>query len=188
MVLLIISTGDGIRVGLELSEGCDDGNSESGDGCSDTCEQECGYSCGDTCVSTCGDGLRASNEQCDDGDNESGDGCSEDCKTEAGFKCVFRAGPFASGSGTSGGSGSGSGGGDGSGSGGLQCGHNICSEIPGDGVTVGGEVCDDGNFDDGDGCNNNMELECGFLQVNSFLGTICGDGLWAGCCPCYQTN
>ena len=37
--------GDGIKVG---SEGCDDGNTKSGDGCSSTCQIEKNYFCNET--------------------------------------------------------------------------------------------------------------------------------------------
>jgi len=73
-------------------EHCDDGNSESNDGCSSTCTVECGYDCTggspSTCASTCGDGVQvAGDEECDDGNAEDGDGCSSWCAVEEGWTC-----------------------------------------------------------------------------------------------------
>ena len=87
--------GNGIRT---PSEGCDDGNTESGDGCSSQCvvESTCGYSCRggslitpDTCAATaCGDGKLAGDEACDDGNTADGDGCNSTCGTESGWNCA----------------------------------------------------------------------------------------------------
>jgi large repetitive protein len=55
--------GDGLVVGKEMSvaANCDDGNSDSGDGCASTCKVECGFDCvtaePSVCESTCGDGF-----------------------------------------------------------------------------------------------------------------------------------
>ena len=75
-------------------EGCDDGNTVSGDGCSAACQVEQGYVCAggsvrslDTCRSVCGDGLLASVERCDDGNRINGDGCSSACEIENGYAC-----------------------------------------------------------------------------------------------------
>src|SRR5688572_10121150 len=82
--------GDGI---LADDEVCDDGDLESGDGCSDTClALESGFSCavpGEPCIviARCGDGVVAPSEQCDDANTESGDGCSARCRVELGSKC-----------------------------------------------------------------------------------------------------
>jgi cysteine-rich repeat protein len=59
-----------------LGEACDDGNDESGDGCSSTCQLE------SLTVVICGDGTKDPTEQCDDGNEVSGDGCSSTCQTE----------------------------------------------------------------------------------------------------------
>ena len=93
--------GDGIK---QECEGCDDGNTANGDGCSSTCKVEITPppSCGDgtcngaeTCSTcsidcgicptpdpVCGNGIIQSGEQCDDGNIMNGDGCSSICKTE----------------------------------------------------------------------------------------------------------
>ncbi len=76
----------------EGSEQCDDGNNDTGDGCSPWCTLEplcenatCTSS--DGCVSACGDGLKLAPEQCDDGNTRGGDGCSATCQVETGFGC-----------------------------------------------------------------------------------------------------
>jgi cysteine-rich repeat protein len=55
---------------IDPGEDCDDGNTESGDGCSATCASECG------------DGAVERGEECDDGDRTDGDGCSALCARE----------------------------------------------------------------------------------------------------------
>ncbi len=92
---------------VESGEACDDGNNESGDGCSATCQnesttcgngdvddgEECddgntesGDGCSATCTNegtpSCGDGIEQAGEECDDGNNDSGDGCSATCAIE----------------------------------------------------------------------------------------------------------
>ncbi|WP_224365005.1 lamin tail domain-containing protein [Hyalangium versicolor] len=61
--------GDGQKEGAEQ---CDDGNNNSGDGCSNTCTTE-------TVPLTCGNGVRELEEACDDGNSKNGDGCENDC-------------------------------------------------------------------------------------------------------------
>ncbi|HJL00106.1 MAG TPA: EGF domain-containing protein [Polyangiaceae bacterium LLY-WYZ-15_(1-7)] len=76
--------GDGLRT---PGEACDDGNTESGDGCSEDCEVEMGWSCwepegaGSTCEYTCGDGLVNESEECDDGEAnaDAPDACRTNC-------------------------------------------------------------------------------------------------------------
>jgi len=72
---------------LNPFEACDDGNTESGDGCSADCSTvEDGFVCpvpGEPCIQTvCGDGITDPGEECDDGNNISGDGCSPNCLLE----------------------------------------------------------------------------------------------------------
>lgn len=76
--------GDGV---IELVEGCDDGNTQDGDGCSAACALEPGFRClGEPTVCAprqCGDGVRdVGDEDCDDGNLQSGDGCSAACAWE----------------------------------------------------------------------------------------------------------
>jgi fibro-slime domain-containing protein len=78
--------GDGVVAGAEE---CDDGNTNSGDGCSPLCrlEPSCPAS-GGPCLTTCGDDIVAGSEECDDGNLVDGDGCSKNCKIEAGYSCT----------------------------------------------------------------------------------------------------
>jgi cysteine-rich repeat protein len=79
---------------------CDDGDSDSFDGCSSTCTVENGYVCSggnsttkDTCIDKCGDGMIMTSPRpagyCDDNNTENGDGCSSTCTFEAGFNCFY---------------------------------------------------------------------------------------------------
>jgi cysteine-rich repeat protein len=78
---------------VEAGEDCDDGNTNSGDGCSSTCNSESGWNCAtpdggkSTCTPICGDGVLAGGEVCDDGNTAAGDGCSPDCQVETGWEC-----------------------------------------------------------------------------------------------------
>lgn len=63
-------------------EGCDDGNTLDGDGCSATCQVEIGWYCTgqpSLCETECGDGIVAGLEICDDGNTVGGDGCAATC-------------------------------------------------------------------------------------------------------------
>lgn len=78
----------------QVTQACDDGNSEDGDGCSHNCTIEPGYVClghvgtSSNCFNSCGDGIVVSSlEQCDDGNLENGDGCSDACEIEVGYQC-----------------------------------------------------------------------------------------------------
>lgn len=71
--------GDGYYIS-EYEE-CDDGNTNSNDGCSSACALETYWSCSggsstteQTCSAICGDGFYKGDEECDDGDTTSGDG------------------------------------------------------------------------------------------------------------------
>jgi len=85
--------GNGIREG---SEQCDDGDNDSGDGCSPFCRREplCPEG-GGACTTACGDGLLlpidvTAGQECDDGNTVDGDGCSSACKIEPGFECTLQ--------------------------------------------------------------------------------------------------
>src|SRR5262252_619742 len=66
--------GDGVRT---EDEACDDGNTDSGDGCSSDCRTvDPGYECrvpGRPCVPACGDGMKIGGEACDDGNTANDD-------------------------------------------------------------------------------------------------------------------
>jgi cysteine-rich repeat protein len=68
--------GDGVP-DRALGEQCDDGNTQSGDGCDSACAIEPPASCGDGSLDI------TTSEQCDDGNTQSGDGCSSACRFEA---------------------------------------------------------------------------------------------------------
>jgi cysteine-rich repeat protein len=101
--------GDGVT---DPNEGCDDGNTTSGDGCASDCAveaanpvcgngvREVGEACDDgngadadgcssqcTVESVCGNGTRETGEACDDGNVASGDGCSSVCQVETTTAC-----------------------------------------------------------------------------------------------------
>ncbi|MDQ3369693.1 MAG: DUF4215 domain-containing protein [Myxococcota bacterium] len=61
---------------VDHGEGCDDGNTTSGDGCSETCEVEAAHP-------VCGNGVRETGEACDDGNVTAADGCSATCTVES---------------------------------------------------------------------------------------------------------
>ena len=170
--------GDGMRSEYEA---CDDGNTESGDGCSADCRGiEAGFSCqppGQPCrvVARCGDALVAGSEACDDGNGDDGDGCSARCKVELGFKCdgvpsVCVAAPCGDGQRE---------GVEGCDDGNAlpfdgcsatcqtepTCGKDGCTSTCGDGLVIN-EDCDDGNGRDGDGCSADCKVEPGFTCTN----------------------
>ncbi|MEM7159739.1 MAG: DUF4215 domain-containing protein [Myxococcota bacterium] len=140
--------GDGVQT---EDEACDDGNNESGDGCTADCLcVEPGYQCpipGQPCyqAAICGDGIVVVPEPCDDGNNENGDGCSEFCKIELGWDCA----------------------GDPS-----ECFQTTC----GDGVQEGAEACDDGNTVPFDGCSSTCQAEPD-CSGSGGCSSECGDGL-----------
>ena len=70
-----VACGDGT---LDVSEECDDGNVDNGDGCSAQCTIEIPTG------PVCGDGVVEAPEACDDGNILDGDGCSSVCTIESG--------------------------------------------------------------------------------------------------------
>ncbi|EYF05541.1 DUF4215 domain-containing protein [Chondromyces apiculatus] len=122
---------------LDAVEQCDDGNTNSGDGCSATCASE---------TARCGDGNIGPGEECDDSNTVAGDGCSPTCQideivtvcgngtVEEGEECDDS--NAASGDGCS-----------------ATC-QNEGPAVCGDGVLDLGEECDDNNTEDGDGCES----------------------------------
>jgi cysteine-rich repeat protein len=143
--------------GTAVVEGCDDGNTTNGDGCSSSCTVETGWACSGSpsmCAPVCGDGLVTGAEQCDDSNTTAGDGCSATCTVEPGFSCM---------------------------------GHpSTCSAICGDGLVVNGEGCDDGNLANGDGCSSTCVVETGWhcSGETSVCAPICGDSLIVGTEDC----
>lgn len=74
---------------------CDDGNTNSNDGCSSSCVVEAHYECtggdydmSDFCIEICGDGYHMTTGiECDDGNSYDNDGCDDACYVEEGFYC-----------------------------------------------------------------------------------------------------
>ncbi|CAD8162332.1 unnamed protein product [Paramecium pentaurelia] len=165
--------GDGIVV--DPYEQCDDGNDLLYDGCYQClfqCEELCTlcelgicYECNQLgwiinnhqCTTYCGDGLVYGNEQCDDMNQIKNDGCFEckfmcdeyciDCQEGICKECLE----------------------------GMHLFDKICQPICGDGFYLQlFESCDDGNKENGDGCNSQCKIEKDWIcnsNVNSF--SIC---------------
>ncbi len=121
---------------IERGEVCDDGNTNSMDGCSTACGLDPGYTCTvppatpSVCTPLCGNNQieEASGETCDDGARDPGDGCSANCREEPGFTC-------------------------------RGAGFGGCSFTCGNGQLSGNELCDDRNLADLDGCSSTCQLE-----------------------------
>lgn len=144
--------------GTPNPEGCDDGNTADGDGCSAACQVETGWSCSGApslCAPVCGDGLAVGLEQCDDGNTAAGDGCSPTCTVEPGYSCII-GNPW------------------------------TCVPVCGDGLVVGAEGCDDGNLANDDGCSSACTVEEGWTCAGepSACSPVCGDGLVRGTEAC----
>lgn len=117
---------------IEPGEVCDDHNNLDGDGCSANCLS----------VEACGNGIVdvAAGEECDDGNTNNNDGCTSDCK-------LGDSGPPP-----------------------VDGGSAMCPPpytgpiIPTCGNAIvdvaSGEQCDDGNTNDGDGCDHTCHIEC----------------------------
>ncbi|CAD8116378.1 unnamed protein product [Paramecium sonneborni] len=153
--------GDGIVV--QSYEECDDGNSYMYDGCYQCqfqCQEMCTqcqlgicYECNEfgwiienhVCKPFCGDGIIKDYEQCDDMNNYINDGCHQ---------CLFQCDQYC-----------------------IDCLEGICQQCElgrylfqnvcysqcGDGNYVKtAEYCDDGNQENGDGCDKNCQIENNF--------------------------
>ena len=162
--------GDSIVVHDEL---CDDGNTESLDGCDESCVPETGWTHENVtnpdgtalwtvATNVCGDGLVVRGETCDNEDKIIGDGikCLDDCSGNyIGWLCE----------------------------GGSTTSPTICDTVCGDSVVLQDEYCDDGNLEDWDGCNHECFTEVGWTYENvtnpdgTALWTVatnnCGDGI-----------
>jgi cysteine-rich repeat protein len=152
-------------------EGCDDGNTTSGDGCSATCD-----------IESCGNGTVETGEDCDDGNADNTDACPDgtggsclDANCGDGFvwdgheECD-----------------------DGNNTDDDGCNATCVQEICGDGVLHTGEECDDGNQTDGDGCESDCTattcgdpIDCG--NVNSFVCDVDSETCSASQCT-YDAN
>src|SRR5450432_4591353 len=69
---------------------------------------------------------------------------------------------------------------------GLECAANqpVCiTNLCGNGVTDPGEMCDDGNIIDGDGCNHDCTSneKCGNGVVDTLEGEVCDPPLFGKC-------
>ncbi len=174
-----ISCGNGQ---LEDGESCDDGNTNSDDGCDADCVVEAGWECsnpGESCTkkkendqSVCGDGKRADDEACDDGNKESGDGCDAACVVEDGWICSEVGKP-------------------------CEKKSDEDTDVCGDGVITGLEACDDGNAAGDDGCSSACVIEDGWkceqvgqqcTKNDDQQDAVCGDGTISGEEQCDDGN
>lgn len=131
---------------LDPGEDCDDGNAVVMDGCSG-CRIDPLYVCeGEPSeCHTCGDGFRSEDEDCDDGEliGQDSPGCLN-CRVVEGWECFPGQGLFDLC--------------------GPLCGDGQWFDTSIDGVTPGfAEGCDDGNTDDGDGCDSSCNVEDGWV-------------------------
>lgn len=143
------------------NEGCDDGNTTPGDGCSAACAIETGWEClgePSVCTVSCADGGLDPDETCDDGNTIPGDGCSATCAIEPGYSCT----------GT----------------------PSVCIISCGEGTISGSEACDDGNLTNGDGCSDTCSIEPGYdcTGIPSVCGPLCGDTVIIGGETCDDGN
>ncbi|NTX17190.1 DUF4215 domain-containing protein [Myxococcus sp. CA056] len=159
---------------INSGETCDDGNKLSGDGCSGICAQEPGYNCSglpSSCATTCGDGVVAGSEVCDDGNLNSGDTCSPRCLWENGQPCAA-SGVCESGT--------------------CNPHTDVCvtANVCGNAMLDNGELCDDGNTANNDGCSATCAIEAGHGCTGnpSVCAVTCGDGIKAGSEACDDGN
>ncbi len=186
---------------LDSTEGCDDSNITTGDGCNGSCLIETGTACNanasgltgsfscasgicDTAgnaapgvceaASTCGNSAREAGEGCDDGNLTAGDGCNASCLIETGNTCNASS-PGATGN--------------------ASCASGVCDSVGnaapgkceavntcGNSVREAGEGCDDGNLTVGDGCNASCKVETGTACNGSAPGSIGGASCASGIC------
>ena len=157
--------GDGIRLNL-ISTYWDDGDNDSGDGCSITCQVEHGWICTGGSIITSdvwseiwGDGIRFNNNAIywDDNNTSNGDGWSSTCQVELGWYWT----------------------------GGSITTPDVWNEIWGDGIRFNSNITywDDKNTMSGDGCNSTCQVEHGWKCTggNSTMydtwTEVCGDGI-----------
>jgi fibro-slime domain-containing protein len=161
--------GDSI-IQTSRGEDCDDGNAAFGDGCSGICTEEPYFDCeepGEACVYQiiCGDGTRDPGEPCDDGNDVDGDGCMavldpdsgvEKCVQDVAYICTSPGDPCTQL---------------------YACGDGRLHACSGPGC----EACDDGDTEDGDGCDSDCLVEPGYIcrrpGDDCVLDISCGDGI-----------
>ncbi len=154
-----VQCGNGKR---ETGEGCDDGNTKGGDGCSSVCAIETGWKCNadnTPCVAKqCGDGFLAGTELCDDGIVNTTSGCTPSCTIAPNATCPA--------------------------SGGL-CLPMKC----GDGLVTGTETCDSNLNDGKHGCSTSCQLLTGWVcpLAGAPCTEVCGDGIVVGNEQCDET-
>ena len=162
--------GDGA---LQQGEDCDDGDIETGDGCNQGCKIEAGWECDSSepsqCALSCGDGTLDNGETCDDQNTDPADGCAADCQVEPGWECAQPGDDPAK--------------------------PSLCKTVCGDGIlTTPSEVCDDGDTDGSDGCNEDCSAVNPGWVCDDMTGgpdscnTVCGDGIAAGTEECDDFN
>ncbi len=142
--------GDGLTQGTET---CDDGNTNSGDGCTNNCRLEQGWTCTgapNVCTFNCGNGAVTGTEKCDDGNTMAGDGCSNLCVIEPGYVCTGA--------------------------------PSTCVFTCGNGLIDGADQCDDGNTNAGDGCSPGCAVElnyrcAGAPSVCTIFENLCNDSV-----------
>jgi cysteine-rich repeat protein len=146
--------GNGISQSIEE---CDDGNTDSGDGCNSVCLLE-----------FCGDGSvnNQESEQCDDRNNLDGDGCNSVCIVEfCGDGIVNNVNETCDDNNTNSGDG---------------C-NNVCiEEFCGDGIVNNedSEECDDGNESELDGCTTQC-ISAVVCNATAFPDAPLNNGLFA---------
>ncbi|MBL92632.1 MAG: hypothetical protein CMH56_12575 [Myxococcales bacterium] len=175
----VAGCGDGI---IDTGEACDDQNIEDEDGCSSACIVEAGWLCvgqPSQCESICGDAIVVGDEACDDGNNEidlcpysvmscvvcdnncqetggllqyCGDGVFQEDHEECdeGVEGLQDDNPFSFNSDTEK----------------NACRGNCLKPFCGDGVIDTGELCDDRNGMNGDGCSELCVVEPGWECVD----------------------
>jgi cysteine-rich repeat protein len=163
-IALGLSCGNG---SVDPGEECEDGNVQSGDGCSENCLMElCGNgridfgelcepphtdTCNERCQTVpaagrrgvCGNGLQEGAEECDDGNTLEADGCSGGCELEVCGNGRLDPAELCEPPNT------------------PFCDARCVPRIErcGDRMLGTEEQCDDGNVQDGDGCSARCELE-----------------------------
>jgi cysteine-rich repeat protein len=152
------SCGDGVVQTL-IGEECEDGNTQSDDGCSELCRNE-----------VCGDGIvqPTLGEQCDDGNALDGACCSSSCQIEsAGTVCRWPAGQCDI----------------------EETCNGIDPECPVDGLVLDGTTCDDGDScTSNDRCQGGacrgVFIGCGNGMLEGTCGETCDDGNTDNCDGC----